>query len=123
MFIRELISNSSDALEKLRRKLVSEGQALPDMEIHLQTDADRGTITIQVPPLMGREMGCLSVTSLGSQWPAVHHELNIVPCAVYSRPLVFAPIYSRLHLLTPDSQPFPSPPALSCGSCESVPYV
>lgn len=47
VFIRELISNASDALEKLRHKLVSEGQALPDMEIHLQTDADRGTITIQ----------------------------------------------------------------------------
>ena len=77
MFIRELISNASDALEKLRHKLVSEGQALPDMEIHLQTDADRGTITIQVPPLMGRETGCLSVTSLGSQRSADHLELNI----------------------------------------------
>uniref|UniRef100_G1T139 Histidine kinase/HSP90-like ATPase domain-containing protein n=1 Tax=Oryctolagus cuniculus TaxID=9986 RepID=G1T139_RABIT len=47
VFIRELISNASDALEKLRHKLVSGGQALPDMEIHLQTDAEKGTITIQ----------------------------------------------------------------------------
>nr|XP_010948242.1 heat shock protein 75 kDa, mitochondrial [Camelus bactrianus] len=47
VFIRELISNASDALEKLRHKLVSEGQALPEMEIHLQTDAEKGTITIQ----------------------------------------------------------------------------
>ncbi|XP_004587115.2 heat shock protein 75 kDa, mitochondrial isoform X2 [Ochotona princeps] len=47
VFIRELISNASDALEKLRHKLVSDGQALPDMEIHLQTDAEKGTITIQ----------------------------------------------------------------------------
>ncbi|XP_027715492.1 heat shock protein 75 kDa, mitochondrial [Vombatus ursinus] len=47
VFIRELISNSSDALEKLRHKLISEGQTLPEMEIHLQTDAEKGTITIQ----------------------------------------------------------------------------
>ncbi|KAK7799040.1 hypothetical protein U0070_020050 [Myodes glareolus] len=47
VFIRELISNASDALEKLRHKLVSEGQVLPEMEIHLQTDAEKGTITIQ----------------------------------------------------------------------------
>ncbi|KAM5198674.1 heat shock protein 75 kDa, mitochondrial isoform 3-T3 [Hipposideros larvatus] len=47
VFIRELISNASDALEKLRHKLVSEGQPLPEMEIHLQTDAEKGTITIQ----------------------------------------------------------------------------
>ncbi|XP_039095212.1 heat shock protein 75 kDa, mitochondrial [Hyaena hyaena] len=47
VFIRELISNASDALEKLRHKLVSAGQTLPEMEIHLQTDAEKGTITIQ----------------------------------------------------------------------------
>uniref|UniRef100_A0A8C0ZUU7 Heat shock protein 75 kDa, mitochondrial n=1 Tax=Castor canadensis TaxID=51338 RepID=A0A8C0ZUU7_CASCN len=47
VFIRELISNASDALEKLRHKLVSDGQALPEMEIHLQTDSEKGTITIQ----------------------------------------------------------------------------
>ncbi|XP_043831192.1 heat shock protein 75 kDa, mitochondrial [Dromiciops gliroides] len=47
VFIRELISNSSDALEKLRHKLISEGQTLPEMEIHLQTDTEKGTITIQ----------------------------------------------------------------------------
>uniref|UniRef100_A0A2K6KGP1 Histidine kinase/HSP90-like ATPase domain-containing protein n=1 Tax=Rhinopithecus bieti TaxID=61621 RepID=A0A2K6KGP1_RHIBE len=37
VFIRELISNASDALEN----------SLPEMEIHLQTDAEKGTITIQ----------------------------------------------------------------------------
>lgn len=47
VFIRELVSNASDALEKLRHKLLSEGQTLPEMEIHLQTDAEKGTITIQ----------------------------------------------------------------------------
>lgn len=49
VFIRELISNGNDALEKLRYKLMSEGKVLPDMEIHLQTDGGKGTITIQVP--------------------------------------------------------------------------
>uniref|UniRef100_A0A8C8VPZ3 Heat shock protein 75 kDa, mitochondrial n=1 Tax=Pelusios castaneus TaxID=367368 RepID=A0A8C8VPZ3_9SAUR len=47
VFIRELISNGSDALEKLRHKLMSEGKELPEMEIHLQTDSEKGTITIQ----------------------------------------------------------------------------
>ncbi|NWV01097.1 TRAP1 protein, partial [Upupa epops] len=47
VFIRELISNGSDALEKLRHRLTAEGKALPEMEIHLQTDSGKGTITIQ----------------------------------------------------------------------------
>ncbi|KAM5152248.1 heat shock protein 75 kDa, mitochondrial [Mantella aurantiaca] len=47
VFVRELISNASDALEKLRHKLLSQGTVLPEMEIHLQTDSDKGTITIQ----------------------------------------------------------------------------
>ncbi|KAM4698540.1 heat shock protein 75 kDa, mitochondrial [Rhinophrynus dorsalis] len=47
VFIRELISNGSDALEKLRHKLMSQGTVLPEMEIHLQTDSENGTVTIQ----------------------------------------------------------------------------
>ncbi|NXR82262.1 TRAP1 protein, partial [Pycnonotus jocosus] len=47
VFIRELISNGSDALEKLRHRLMTEGKALPELEIHLQTDSKKGTITIQ----------------------------------------------------------------------------
>ncbi|XP_068100294.1 heat shock protein 75 kDa, mitochondrial [Hyperolius riggenbachi] len=47
VFIRELISNASDALEKLRHKLLSQGSVLPEMEIHLRTDSEKGTITIQ----------------------------------------------------------------------------
>ncbi|KAL2298774.1 hypothetical protein Nmel_014372 [Mimus melanotis] len=47
VFIRELISNGSDALEKLRHRLMAEGKALPELEIHLQTDSKKGTITIQ----------------------------------------------------------------------------
>ncbi|NXE39744.1 TRAP1 protein, partial [Ptilorrhoa leucosticta] len=47
VFIRELISNGSDALEKLRHRLMTEGKALPELEIHLQTDSGKGTITIQ----------------------------------------------------------------------------
>lgn len=50
VFIRELISNGSDALEKLRHRLMTEGKALPELEIHLQTDSGKGTITIQVVP-------------------------------------------------------------------------
>ncbi|XP_054848644.1 heat shock protein 75 kDa, mitochondrial [Eublepharis macularius] len=47
VFIRELISNGSDALEKMRYKLISEGKVLPELEIHVQTDPKKGTIIIQ----------------------------------------------------------------------------
>lgn len=64
VFIRELISNGSDALEKLRHRLTAEGKALPEMEIHLQTDSGKGTITIQVSPFGNRRALLPALTSL-----------------------------------------------------------
>uniref|UniRef100_A0A9J7WZC2 TNF receptor-associated protein 1 n=1 Tax=Cyprinus carpio carpio TaxID=630221 RepID=A0A9J7WZC2_CYPCA len=48
MFIRELLSNSSDALGKLQHKMITAGGDPAPVEIHLQTDAAKDTFTIQV---------------------------------------------------------------------------
>uniref|UniRef100_A0A3Q3WL54 Heat shock protein 75 kDa, mitochondrial n=1 Tax=Mola mola TaxID=94237 RepID=A0A3Q3WL54_MOLML len=47
VFIRELISNGSDALEKLRHRMITAGGEMAQLEIHLQTDNAKGTFTIQ----------------------------------------------------------------------------
>lgn len=52
VFIRELISNSSDALEKFRYLAVSGDKKIEDadrpLEIHISTDKHNRTLTIQV---------------------------------------------------------------------------
>ncbi|XP_071705371.1 heat shock protein 90-6, mitochondrial-like [Rutidosis leptorrhynchoides] len=49
LFLRELISNASDALDKLRFLSVTEPQILegaPELDIRIQTDQDNGIITL-----------------------------------------------------------------------------
>jgi molecular chaperone HtpG len=50
IFLRELISNASDALDKLRFRTITEPELLgdePTLEIRIIPDAERGTITIE----------------------------------------------------------------------------
>ena len=49
IFLRELVSNASDALDKLRFRSLTDPSLLgdqPDLEIHLRVDAEAGTLTI-----------------------------------------------------------------------------
>lgn len=51
MFIRELISNASDALEKLRYQQMTDSETRDSdvpLEIHIGVDEDKKTFTIQV---------------------------------------------------------------------------
>lgn len=49
MFVRELISNASDAVEKLRYISLAEGKSLPSaLEIRLTTDKQNRILTIEV---------------------------------------------------------------------------
>lgn len=47
VFIRELISNASDALEKLRHSLLAEGKDPGTLEIRISTDKQNRTLTIE----------------------------------------------------------------------------
>src|SRR6201986_22156 len=49
IFLRELISNASDALDKLRFRTITEPELLgdePTLEIRIIPDAEKGTVTI-----------------------------------------------------------------------------
>lgn len=55
VFIRELISNASDALEKFRYNILAGGEEAQNiigadrsLEIHISTDKQNRTLTIQV---------------------------------------------------------------------------
>jgi molecular chaperone HtpG len=50
IFLRELVSNASDALDKLRFRTITEPELLgdePTLEIRIIPDAERGTVTIE----------------------------------------------------------------------------
>ncbi|MDC0710094.1 molecular chaperone HtpG [Stigmatella sp. ncwal1] len=50
IFLRELVSNASDALDKLRFRSITEPELLGDqsaLEIHILPDAEKGTLTIE----------------------------------------------------------------------------
>src|SRR3954449_400880 len=50
IFLRELVSNASDALDKLRFRAITEPELLGDasaLEIRIIPDAARGTLTIE----------------------------------------------------------------------------
>src|ERR1700724_3976775 len=50
IFLRELISNASDAIDRLRLELLTQGTELPEdegtLQIHVSYDRDAGTITV-----------------------------------------------------------------------------
>ena len=47
---------------------------------------------------------------------------NVVPCAL-QEDLVYHPVCTSLHLLTPNSQSLPPPPTLPLGNRKSALYV
>lgn len=48
IFLRELISNSSDALDRLRFESLTKSDALPDQELHIFLEVDNGKRTLTV---------------------------------------------------------------------------
>nr|KJB33205.1 hypothetical protein B456_006G000500 [Gossypium raimondii] len=62
VFLRELVSNASDALDKLRFLSVAEPSLLEDsseLEIHIKPDSDNGTITIMIGITKEKLIDCL----------------------------------------------------------------
>jgi hypothetical protein len=81
VFVRELISNASDALEKLRYLRLtgeaSEGSDARPLEIHIATDKQKRTLTIQVsyefiitPGVTGVFMQLVAALL---SWPVLNH--------------------------------------------------
>lgn len=85
MFIRELISNASDALEKLRY-LTMRGEFVSDkdvpLEIHIAVDDNKKILTIQVRIITARSMcytslGCSMITiNLACLMPSIKNLLK-----------------------------------------------
>ncbi|KAH0473780.1 MAG: uncharacterized protein KVP18_004502 [Porospora cf. gigantea A] len=46
VFLRELVSNAADALEKMRFQQVKNGQTPDELEIYVETDPEKGTLSI-----------------------------------------------------------------------------
>lgn len=69
VFLRELVSNASDALDKIRFLGLSDEKALAagsDLQISIKADPEAKTITIECAPFkIARKMrSCSEVTSL-----------------------------------------------------------
>ncbi len=74
VFLRELVSNASDALDKIRFIGLSDDQALAagsDLEIRIRADPDAKTITIECAPAL--DGGLPDPSSPLLCWPAACH--------------------------------------------------